>query len=130
MNPNLANPVLITEEDYQLLKPFAKSNSQEGEMSLSEELKRAIIVQKDAFPEHAVRLNSKVTVMDLATEKLLEFTLVMPGHADLQAKKISILTPMGAALIGFRKGDQVQWQLPKGLKTFKIMEVKNNPAAT
>ena len=120
------NPVLITEEDYQLLKPYAdKVATKENEMTLAHELGRAVIVKKEAFPPHAVRINSKVTVLDLSTNKVLEFTLVMPESADIKQNKVSILTPMGAALIGFRKSDEVQWRLPGGIKRFRILDVLN-----
>lgn len=126
MNTHVQNPVIITEEDYQLLKGYINSDAgKEGEMTLSSELKRAVIVRKDAFPPHAIRLGSLVSILDLANDKTVEFTLVMPAHADMQKNKVSILTPMGAALIGFRKGEEVQWQVPGGLRRFKILNVIN-----
>lgn len=125
MNTHEEKPVVITEEDYQLLKPYISSITSPDEMSLSSELKRAVIVNKDAFPRHTVRLGSKVSVLDLDTNKVLEFAIVMPAHADMHQNKISILTPMGAALIGFRKGEEVQWKVPAGLKRFRILDVSN-----
>jgi regulator of nucleoside diphosphate kinase len=83
------------------------------------------VVKKDAFPPHGVRINSKVAVLDLETNRVLEFTLVMPGQADMRQNKVSILTPMGAALIGFRKAEEVQWKVPAGLKRFRILDVQN-----
>lgn len=125
MNTNDVKPVVITEEDYQLLKQYISPGVSQNEMSLSAELKRAVIVNKDAFPRHTVRLGSKVSVLDLATNKVMEFTIAMPAHADMHQNKISILTPMGAALIGFRKGEEVQWKVPAGLKRFRILDVTN-----
>ncbi len=127
MNMNDQNPVVITQEDYQLLKQYISPNPEkEGEMSLSYELNRAVIVNKEAFPPHTVRLNSKVSVLDLDTNKVLEFSIVMPAHADMKQNKVSILTPMGAALIGFRKAEEVRWKVPAGLKRFRILDVVNN----
>lgn len=126
MNQTEKNPVLITEEDYQELKQYmSDSTAQEEEMSLSYELKRAIVVKKEAFPPYTVRLNSKVSVLDLATNKIIELTIVMPAHADMKANKISILTPMAAALIGFRKADEVRWKVPAGIKRFRILDRKS-----
>lgn len=122
------NPVIITEEDYKLLKPYVdKLPDRNEEMSLAHELKRAVIVTKDAFPKHCVKLNSRVSILDLDTQKVLEFTIVMPEHADIKQNKISIITPMGAALIGFRKSEEVRWKVPAGLKRFRILDVVNNP---
>lgn len=126
MKVNEKNPVIITEEDYQLLKQYMTSVQENGnEMSLSSELQRAIIVSKDALPVHTVRINSKVSVLDLDTDKVLDFSIVMPAHADIRQNKVSILTPMGAALIGFRKAEEVHWKVPAGLKRFRILDVIN-----
>jgi regulator of nucleoside diphosphate kinase len=126
MNTNEKNPVFITEDDFRLLKGYINQDPErEGEMTLSNELKRAVIVTKEAFPLHTIRLGSKVSVLDIVTSKIVEFTLVMPAHADIQKDKVSILTPMGAAIIGFRKGEEVQWQVPAGLKRFRILNVEN-----
>jgi regulator of nucleoside diphosphate kinase len=127
MSTNAKNPVVITEEDYQLLKAYISDDiPQENEMTLSGELKRAVVVSKDAFPKHTIRINSKVSVLDLDTNRVIEFTIVMPAHADMRDNKISILTPMAAAMIGFRKGEEVKWKVPAGLKRFRILDVSNN----
>jgi regulator of nucleoside diphosphate kinase len=122
------NPVIMIEEDYLLLKRFVQNAPQDDEMSLAYELGRAIIVQKEAFPATAVRLNSHVSVLDLETNKIMEFTVVMPHEADIQQRKISVLTPMGTALIGFRKSEEVRWKVPAGIKRFRILDVVNKAA--
>jgi regulator of nucleoside diphosphate kinase len=122
-------PVLITEEDYQLLKTLVgPPQAEANEMSLAHEVGRAIIVRKDAFPKSAIRLNSAVTVADVDTGRTMAFKIVMPHHADIKAQKVSVLTPMGTALIGFRKGVEVRWKVPAGWKTFRIVDVDNTPA--
>lgn len=126
MNNAPLNPVVLTEEDYRLLKPYAGSlHAGKEEMSLAHELSRAVIVPKEAFPKQGIRLNSRVWVLDMDTQKVLAFTIVMPEHADIRQQKISVLTPMGAALIGFRKAEEVQWKVPAGLKRFRILDVVN-----
>lgn len=126
MKRTASNPVILTEEDYNLLKPYAdKSTDHNEEMSLAHELKRAVIVKRNEFPIDGIKLNSRVRVLDLDTLKTVEFTIVMPSHADIKQKKISVLSPMGAALIGFKKSDEVRWKVPAGLKHFRILEVEN-----
>jgi regulator of nucleoside diphosphate kinase len=126
MKTQQLNPVLITEDDYQLLKPYIDNMpGRHEEMTLAHELSRAVVVKKEAFPPHGVRINSKVSVLDLESNRILEFTLVMPEHADMRENKVSILTPMGAALIGFRKAEEVSWRVPAGLKRFRILDVQN-----
>jgi regulator of nucleoside diphosphate kinase len=68
-------------------------------------------------------LNSKVKVREISANLEMEFSIVMPTLADISQKKISILTPMGAALIGLCKGEKVKWKVPSGLKHFEILDV-------
>jgi regulator of nucleoside diphosphate kinase len=56
----------------------------------------------------------------------MELMLVTPDKADIKERKISIMAPIGTALIGFRQGQKVNWQVPAGKKTFTIMEVIND----
>jgi len=124
MNLSQNNQVVITADDYQLLKPyFTKTNSHAGEMSLSAELSRAVILSNEEFPSDAIRLNSTVRIQDESTGEIMELIIVLPQHANIKEKKISVLTPIAAALIGFRQGDAVQWKVPAGLKNFRITEV-------
>lgn len=128
MKTNELNPVVISREDYELLKPLIERRAdKQDEMSLGYELSRAIIVNKDALPPFTVKLNSKVTVVNQETQRVMEFMIVMPEQADIAQQKVSILSPMGTALIGFRKGEEVLWQVPAGLKRFRILDVVNQP---
>ncbi|HEV7382471.1 MAG TPA: GreA/GreB family elongation factor [Dyadobacter sp.] len=120
-------PVIISEDDYKLLKQFAEqfpASGQHGEMTLSYELNRAIVVDNDELPEGCVRLNSTVKVRELSANQEMQFSIVMPSLADIKEKKISVLTPMGAALIGLCKGEKVRWKVPAGIKHFEILEVE------
>lgn len=127
---NENNPVVLCEEDFNRLKQIinltgAKSSDK---MSLAYEVSRAIVVKNDAFPPNTIRLGSKVKIEDIDTLKTHEFTIVMPGGVEIKEKKISVLTPMAAAIIGFREGDEVVWKMPSGLKRLKVLEVINNNA--
>ena len=119
------NPVLLCEEDFRLLKQLVGISlvNDNEEMTLAYELSRAIVVKDNALPPHTVRLNSKVRVQDMASKKITDLTIVMPPHADIKQKKISILTPMASALIGFRKGDEIEWKMPSGMKKYNVLEV-------
>lgn len=125
MNTTL-NQVIIGKEDYRLLKQYAETssgNNASATMSLAHELSRAKVVDDNRLPAGSVRLNSHVRVQDLESGKEIEFTIVMPREADIAKQKISILTPMGAALIGLRKGETVEWKMPAGMRQFKILDV-------
>ena len=119
------NPVVLTEADFQLLRPYMSRLNENDEMSLAHELKRAIIVQKDAFPAHGIGINSKVVVVDLDTENTSELIIVMPEFADIKQRKVSVLAPLATALIGFRKGEAVTWKMPGGIRHFYIKDVIN-----
>lgn len=127
---NDRNPVVLCEEDYNKLKQIINihGTKEADEMSLAYEVGRAIIVKDDAFPSNTVRLGSKVKVEDVETSKAHEFMIVMPEEADMKEKKVSVLTPMAAAIIGFREGEEAVWQMPAGLKQLKVLEVINKPA--
>lgn len=115
----------MTRIDYNLLQPLADKNNVNDELSLLTELDRSIIVTEEAFPAHAIRLNSKVSVLDLATQDVIDFMIVMPEQADSRRNMISILTPMGIALIGYRKAEEVEYKVPLGQKRFRILDVQN-----
>lgn len=124
---NTKNHVILGEDDFRQLKQFTEtfsSDSSSKEMTLSYELNRAVVVENDELPEHSIRLNSIVKVKELITNKELEFSIVMPAFADIKQQKISILTPMGAALIGLCKGEKVEWKMPAGMKKFEILDVR------
>jgi regulator of nucleoside diphosphate kinase len=123
MNLNEQNPVMIGKKDFELLKPYISRQDATAEMSLSAELNRALIINDDAMPPHVIRLNSNVKIQDQDTGQTMELSIVMPQHADIKQKKVSVLTPIAAALIGFRQGEMTRWKVPAGMKTFKIIEV-------
>ncbi len=128
MQTTRINPVILPESDLPLLKRLAASQGvyADNEMSLMHEIKRAIIVKNSAFPSNTVRINSNVKILNLETEETSVFTIVIPQSADIKSKKVSVLTPMGTALIGFREGDLISWKMPNGMKHFKILEVDNS----
>ncbi|WP_439556221.1 GreA/GreB family elongation factor [Dyadobacter sp.] len=123
------NHVILSRDDFRMLKQFTETlsnNTGTNEMSLSYELNRAIVVEDDELPADSIRLNSFVKVRELTTNREMEFSIVMPAQADFNAKKISILTPMGAAMIGLCKGETVEWKMPAGMKKFEILDVKQS----
>lgn len=128
----IASDVILLKEDFEILNSYVKNqhgmqvNEKENFGKLYGEIKKAQIVGREDFPSDAVRLGSTVKVKDLQTKRDLEITIVLPQQADIKQKKISVLAPIGTALIGFRKGQKVSWNVPAGKKDFKIMEVTNS----
>jgi regulator of nucleoside diphosphate kinase len=126
------NNLVLRKDDYSLLisyldnarkhSTFDRQNAEE----LTAELKKAILVTKEDFPSDVVRLNSKVRIKTEGKGEEMELTLVTPDKANIKEKKISIMAPIGTALIGFRQGQKVKWKVPAGNKIFTIVEVNNN----
>jgi Transcription elongation factor len=123
--------LILLKEDYQLLMHFlhglAGKTAFDGKNAadLERELNNATLVSREAFPHDVIRVNSTVRIQAADTGQIMELKLVTPDKADIKKRNISIMAPIGTALIGFRKGQQVQWQVPAGKKTFTILEVTN-----
>ncbi len=88
---------------------------------LKEELKTALVVEDKDFPTDVIRLNS---VVDVETPfGVMKAQLVLPNMSNSAQKKISLLTPMGSALLGYAEGDELMWNFPNGEKLIKILKV-------
>lgn len=111
--------LIIADADYNQLLALIQSFQTETAELLAEELGRAQITPLDEMPKDVVRMNTTVEFIDLETNKKSAVTLVYPHEVNLEENKISILAPMGAALIGLSKGQEIAWPLPSG-KTRKI----------
>ena len=123
--------LVLRKDDYNLLIAYLKGGygrtafdrlNAEG---LHAELKKAKLVSKDNFPLDVIRLNSMVRIKAEDKDEIMELRVVTPDKADIKEKRISVMAPIGTALIGFRKGQQVKWQVPSGNRTFTILEVIN-----
>ena len=123
--------LILSKEDYDIIMSYIKrgfariSFSKQDSEELETELKNAKVVQNKELPEDVVRLNSTVTIKEENDNKVMELTVVTPEKVNTKKRLISILSPVGLALIGFRKGQQVKWKVPAGKKTFTIMNVQN-----
>jgi regulator of nucleoside diphosphate kinase len=90
---------------------------------LREELDRAAIIDAAAFPADVVTMDSTVAFEDLETGEHEEYTITFPERADVDLGRMSILAPIGTALIGCRVGDIVTWATPGGLRKLKVRRV-------
>lgn len=127
----ITSQVLIAKTDYEVIMDCLKRgmsrstfNRQEAD-ALEKELKRATLVATSELPDDVVRLNSTVTISD-EKKKVIKLVVVTPEKADITQRKISIASPMGAALIGMGQGQQVSWNVPAGKKTFTILDVSHS----
>lgn len=119
----------FTSSDHKLLKKIAKSNlsatSAKEINLLTQELDRGNIVEDNAIENDIIRINSEVIVEDMSTQKQMKFQIVLPSQANIKESKYSVLVPLSVAIIGFKVNDQVDWELPAGNKTLKVIAVNN-----
>lgn len=97
--------------------------------NLEHELDRAHIVEPRAIPHDVVTMNSRVRLKNLETGQESELTLVFPSNADIEHHKISVLAPIGTAILGYRTGDTVDWPVPAGPRKVQIQEILYQPEA-
>ena len=103
--------------------PQKNDHEKENVKRLSEDLDRASIINAKNAPHDVVTMNSKVCVMDVDTGEEMTFTLVFPEAADLSKGKVSVLAPVGSAVLGYRTGDMVEWKVPSGKRRLSIKRV-------
>lgn len=96
---------------------------------LGEELERGEIVESRSMPPDIVTMNSCFRLKDLETGDIDTYTLVYPEDANSDEGKISILAPIGTAMLGYRVGETIEWQTPGGMRKFKIEELLYQPEA-
>lgn len=121
--------IIMAKSDYKTIMHHLTYNGGQSTFSgkdaeeLAKELKKAKVVETEDLPADVVRLNSRVTIRDEKEGRLLELMVVTPDKADIKERKISVLSPIGTALIGFCKGHKLNWKVPSGTKWFTILEV-------
>ncbi|MCM8813144.1 MAG: nucleoside diphosphate kinase regulator [Candidatus Omnitrophica bacterium] len=97
--------------------------------SLAEELDKAEVVSPKNVPANVVTMNSKVLLRDLDTLEEMTYVLVFPKHANIDAGAISVFAPVGTAILGYAKGDVVEWPVPSGVRRIRIEDVVYQPEA-
>jgi regulator of nucleoside diphosphate kinase len=122
-------PIVISQTDAVRLRALlaARATSERDQEHLHElasELERARIAAFDEVPANVITIHSRVRVLDLASGERRELTLVLPRESDAGIGRISVLAPMGTALLGYRVGDEVEWRMPGGLRRMRVESVQ------
>jgi regulator of nucleoside diphosphate kinase len=135
MNVNQSERVYISELDEERLRALigegSHSPARDGEhfLSLEEELDDAHVIPPPAMPPDVVTLNSRIRVRDSATGQTFVYELVLPLNADFERGRISVLAPLGTAILGQRVGDEVEVRAPGGSRRLRIESVLYQPEA-
>lgn len=128
--------IYVTQEDVKRLHALlevAKQSQYYGSdelQKLGAELNRAIVIASKEVPRDVVTMNSKVRLLDLETKEEMTYTVVFPDQADFSEGKISVLAPIGTAMLGYRAGDTFSWQVPAGVRRIKILSILYQPEAS
>lgn len=128
--------IYISEFDMKRLKGLIKFAEERWDKrvvhhleELDEELDRAEVVKPEEIPTDVITMNSTFRLSNLDSGEEVVYTLVFPSKADSTTGKISILAPIGTAVLGYRVGDTIEWQVPAGLKRLRVDEVVYQPEA-
>lgn len=96
---------------------------------LERELTRGTLVDPKNVPPDVITMNSKVCITDMDSGEKETYSLVFPSNAKIDENKLSILAPLGIALLGYRTGEIIEWKMPSGIKKIRIDEVLYQPEA-
>jgi regulator of nucleoside diphosphate kinase len=121
------NKIYVTQKDHQRLHELVmRQRSSNGNskyaMQLGIELKRACQVQAEDILECVVTMNSRVRLREMKTNKMFEITLVYPQDVNINERKVSILAPVGIAILGCKEGDLVELPVPTGSTISYVIE--------
>lgn len=122
--------IRISSRDHERLRLLvaaaieAQPRMREALEPLRNELERAVILDPAAIPSTVVVMGSRVEIQDCESGEVDTYTLVYPEKADAAAGRLSILAPIGTAIIGFSEGDTFTWKTPGGPRQLLIRKVE------
>lgn len=125
---------VITEVDYDRLShllgsPTYRANQPAALTILKGELERRQVVAAQRVPKGVVTMHTVVQVTDLEDDESETYTLVYPEEASINEGKLSVLAPMGTALLGARAGQVVKFNAPGGTRRLKVARIVYQPEA-
>jgi regulator of nucleoside diphosphate kinase len=130
---NAATPsIVLTSNDVQRLEAMLDSpqyRGHPGAAPLHAELERAHVVQPDELPHDVISMNSTAECVDETSGRAHSLTLVYPRAADAAQGRVSVLAPVGAALLGMKVGQSIDWPAPSGTLRLRVTAVRYQPEA-
>jgi regulator of nucleoside diphosphate kinase len=125
--------IILSADDYDRLSVLAnaaRKRMPELAEELADEIGRARVLAKGRHPQDIVCMNSEVEFRDDTTGRVQKVTLVYPEDADISQRKVSVLTPVGTALIGLRSGHSISWETPNGeVRRLTVLSVREAQAS-
>ncbi len=133
MNTEAMPPIFVTEPDFEALERLLDSpavRAMPGLEALQQELDRAQVVDPADMPADVITMNSTARFMDELSGAEHRLTLVYPRDAAGGPERVSILAPVGSALLGLAVGQSIEWQVPGGRQLrLKVLEIIHQPEA-
>jgi regulator of nucleoside diphosphate kinase len=130
----MRNRIFITEADHEKLRRLIAGRRGSGADAdhlneLEQELEQAeILADNQTVPPDVVTMNSEVRLMDIDSGEIRIYKLVFPSQ-DRSENRLSVLAPIGTAILGYRVGSVIEWRVPKGVRRLKVLEVIFQPEA-
>jgi regulator of nucleoside diphosphate kinase len=128
-----AKDIFITQYDLERLKKLLNDIPQENHykhfyiQGLEDELNRGIVVSPKEVPENVITMNSRVLMRDLESGNDMTLWLVFPDKVGAVKNPVSILSPLGTAMIGYKVGDVFEWESPSGTKKIEVLDILYQP---
>jgi len=125
-------PIRVTHRDLErlnrLIEVYGGGRNAAACETLETELLRADVLDSGQIPADVVTMNSRVRFEDDGDVR--EITLVYPQDAAADQGRVSVLAPIGTALLGLAVGDSIEWKLPAGMRRIRVLGVTYQPEAT
>ena len=127
--------IFVTEDDARKLRTLLvgirerRVKDREHLQQLDDELDRARVVPASEIPADVVTINSQLALRDLDTGEEMVFRVVLPSEANADQHRISVLAPLGTAVLGYRAGDAIEWVVPGRTRRIRIESVLYQPEA-
>ncbi|AMM52798.1 GreA/GreB family elongation factor [Rufibacter sp. DG15C] len=127
------NPIFLTEKDYERLLSLAQTHRSITNAAVVEglckELRLATIIPAHEVPVDVVTMHSQVRLREKKSGVVMDLSLVYPKEADVATRKISVLAPVGSAILGRKVGEEIECPAPGGTLLYEIEEVMYQPEA-
>jgi regulator of nucleoside diphosphate kinase len=122
-------PIHISTHDFEVLQMLLKSHARDVEptSTLRAEMARATICDAATLPAGTIGINCRAQLQDLDTGEREEYVLTLPAAASAEHQRVSVLAPVGTALLGLKVGDEITWPTPGGDRRLRILFVKPEP---
>lgn len=131
-----SHSIIVTDADMDRLSRLVRAlkhslfRDQRQIVSLEQTLEIAETMSSERIPRDVIRMNSRIRVLDLDTGEKELYTLVFPDNADISTSRMSILAPVGIAVLGRRQGDVIEAEVPGGARRLRIERVLQKPKTT